>query len=98
MTMYKKTIRRETGLIEHICDHGVGHPAYASADWIARMLTDEDQGSLERAREGWMVHGCDGCCQSDEWQLASLQESVEIANSIIIQHKKLIKTMKEELL
>ena len=24
---WKKTIRRENGLIEHICKHGCGHPA-----------------------------------------------------------------------
>lgn len=89
---YIKTIRRETGLIEHICEHGIGHPAYASADWIARVYHKENsESSLEENRNAWLVHGCDGCCQYDEWEIQSLKESVEIANQIIIQHKEYIR-------
>ena len=73
-TPWTRTIRRETGLIEHICKHGVGHPAFGSVDWMKRT-TDQ---------ESWSVHGCDGCCHDDQWQLASLRESVEIANQIIV--------------
>lgn len=88
---YSKTIRRETGLIEHLCEHEIGHPAYASADWIARVNHKEaSEFSLEENRNAWLVHGCDGCCNSTEWQIQSLKESVEIANQIIIQHKKYI--------
>jgi len=42
-----------------------------------------------------MVHGCDGCCGSTEWQLASLRQSVTIANEIILEHKRLIETIRE---
>lgn len=47
-----RTIRRETGLIEHKCEHGVGHPNPAS---VLRMKFATRQSS-------WDIHGCDGCC------------------------------------
>lgn len=72
-----KTIRRETKLIEHICEHGIGHPAYGSVDWMYRTTKDST----------WDIHGCDGCCGDTEWQIYSLQESVRIANQIILDHK-----------
>jgi hypothetical protein len=42
---------RETGLIERICPHGVGHP-------------DPDSAAFLNANGGggYGVHGCDGCC------------------------------------
>lgn len=95
---YIKTIRRETGLIEHICKHEIGHPVYASADWIARFYHKEDsEFSLEETRDAWLVHGCDGCCNSAEWQLQSLKESVEIANQIIVDHKRALRETREKL-
>jgi len=81
-----KTIRRETGLIEHICEHGVGHPAIGSVDWMNKQ-TDQD---------GWGIHGCDGCCHDKDWQLASLRDSVVIANDLIIQHQEYIKRFEGE--
>lgn len=47
------TLTRVSGVVEHVCVHGVGHPDPASAD--------------ELADETWMVHGCDGCCQTADW-------------------------------
>ncbi len=75
-----KTIRRASGLVEAICKHGVGHPIYGSVDWM-RKVTDQDS---------WDIHGCDGCCGSDEWQISTLRTSVEIANQIILDHKQRI--------
>lgn len=72
-----RTIRRETGLVEHKCSHGVGHPAEASADW-----QDQIRG---HAPGTWMSHGCDGCCGSTEWQLADLREGVHRANELLIE-------------
>ena len=46
-----KTIRRETGLIEHICKHGIGHPDPDSLAWL------KNRGSKDGG-----IHGCDGCC------------------------------------
>ena len=40
---------RETGLLEDVCEHGVGHP---NRDF----LKQEGWPSV------WGVHGCDGCC------------------------------------
>ena len=53
-TMYKHPmLLRETGLIEHICEHGVGHPCPDSAAYYGRLYKQDD---------AYMVHGCDGCC------------------------------------
>lgn len=87
---WSRTIRRETGLIEHICEHGIGHPAVGSADWKAIMTKDN------REDNPWMVHGCDGCCSTPEWQIASLKDSVWAANEIIVSHHKLFAQMKKE--
>ena len=63
-----QTIRRETGLIEHVCEHGVGHPAIGSVIWMelngAQMMG---------------VHGCDGCCGKDEWRMADAMIGLETA-------------------
>lgn len=83
--MFVRTIRRETGLIEHICEHGVGHPAYGSADWLARTSGSQH---LKASRDSWLVHGCDGCCRDHEWQRRSLEKSVEISNKIIVDSRK----------
>lgn len=43
---------RETGLIERICPHGVGHP---DPDSVAYW-------NQQTGQSAWGVHGCDGCC------------------------------------
>lgn len=49
---------RETGLIERLCEHGVGHPDPDSAAWLDRQ---------HKHKPGtWSVHGCDGCCGEPE--------------------------------
>ena len=47
---------RETGLVERICKHGIGHPDPDSARWL-----NENDTVIGR-RGSWGVHGCDGCC------------------------------------
>lgn len=47
--MYKSL--RENGLIEIICDHGIGHPS--------KLLT--------HPKFYYGTHGCDGCCSKPEW-------------------------------
>lgn len=44
-------LMRETFLIERMCPHGIGHPDPDSVDFFERT-----------GRDGWGVHGCDGCC------------------------------------
>lgn len=42
-----QSLRPDTGVIERICEHGVGHPDPDSWSYL----------------ETWqLVHGCDGCC------------------------------------
>ena len=43
--------RRDKGIFEEYCEHGVGHP------------TPEDRRFLQETNQEWLgVHGCDGCC------------------------------------
>lgn len=81
-----QTIRRESGLIEHICEHGVGHPALGSVQFL------ELQGM-----EMMGVHGCCGCCHDPEWKLADAQEGLEIANKLLFNLIKEKKKFKEEI-
>lgn len=46
-----KQIIRETGLVEDVCKHGVGHPN------IEYLKEHDPDGS-----KAFGVHGCDGCC------------------------------------
>lgn len=39
-------VERESGVVEDVCKHGVGHPNKA---WL-------------KAHDGVAVHGCCGCC------------------------------------
>ena len=79
-TPWVSTVRRYTGLIEHICDHGVGHPAVASADYLA-IETQESRDDLYG--NSWMVHGCDGCCGTNAWKQADLINGLQKANEIL---------------
>ena len=60
MVKYKKPvwainqITRESGLIEDICMHGIGHP---NSEWLRK---NDPQGKL-----GFSIHGCDGCCSPE---------------------------------
>jgi hypothetical protein len=47
---------RASGLVERICEHGVGHPDPDSVEYFAGLLLP-DEGRW------WTVHGCDGCCR-----------------------------------
>lgn len=50
-------INLDTGLLERICEHGIGHP---DVDYLhAREESGEDITFMG-------VHSCDGCCQHTE--------------------------------
>lgn len=84
-----RTERRETGLIEHVCKCGVGHPAAGSITWLKL-----------HAVEGAGVHGCCGCCKSPEWVLADLRAGLLIANKLLMQEvqrtRKLAALLRDE--
>lgn len=69
------TIRRETGLVEHLCPHGVGHPNPGSVIWMAEVT----------GQESWGVHGCDGCCRDESFP--SLEDSLRHCHAIIRQQR-----------
>lgn len=52
MRHFPQHFRGDTGVMERICNHGIGHP-------------DPDGMHYWRARgDDWAgVHGCDGCCR-----------------------------------
>lgn len=52
---WARPLIRETGLLEDVCIHGVGHPNQA---WL-----DEHDPTGEKC---FGIHGCDGCCRSKE--------------------------------
>ena len=45
--------RADRGILERICEHGVGHPDHDSAEFLSSIGRDYEN-----------VHGCDGCCMS----------------------------------
>jgi len=49
----KMQLLRETGLVEDVCEHGVGHP---NQDWM------DDRKKSHTDQDYWGRHGCDGCC------------------------------------
>ena len=50
-------LRRASGLVEWVCQHGVGHPDNDSVDRMEK-----------RAPNGcWHIHGCDGCCRREDF-------------------------------
>ncbi|MGQ4893478.1 MAG: macro domain-containing protein [Candidatus Njordarchaeia archaeon] len=53
MRFWTKQIK-STGLIEWVCEHGVGHPDYESAERVANKYG--------HSKDVWLIHGCDGCC------------------------------------
>jgi hypothetical protein len=62
--------RRASGLIEDMCEHGCGHPSPGWLDYYLQLTGDKEMcGALD-------VHGCDGCCRSEEWQIASYRNSL----------------------
>lgn len=48
--------RHDRGIMERICDHGVGHPDPDGIAYIRSIL-----GGARAETEA--IHGCDGCCQ-----------------------------------
>lgn len=44
-----------SGIIEEVCEHGIGHPTKESAKKLAKKMG--------HSIKVWMTHGCDGCCK-----------------------------------
>lgn len=69
------------GLIEYVCECGVGHPVYASALWIAESVHGADHPDIDKMATAEMTHGCCGCCSRDDFpgdMVTSLKKSHEI--------------------
>jgi hypothetical protein len=81
------THRRETGLVELVCSHGVGHPARGSAIY-QNLARGHEPGT-------WETHGCDGCCVDLEWELADLEQGLLIANQLILRYQKRLRELED---
>jgi hypothetical protein len=46
--------RNDRGILERICQHGVGHPDHDSAKYLVSI-----------GQESQNIHNCDGCCQEE---------------------------------
>ena len=57
-------IKRENGLIEIACPHGIGHPSLK----LTKKLSDE--------KFYYGTHGCDGCCWSAGFALAEMSHDM----------------------
>jgi len=55
MSKEPRFITRASGIIERVCEHGVGHPI------------DHLDGP-EALPRSWGIHGCDGCCK--DWPVS----------------------------
>jgi len=80
------TQRRESGLIEHICSHGIGHPTPGSVLW------QEEAEGIEGPSH-WSVHGCDGCCADPTFP--GYKASLVIAHTIIRKQNIQLKELSE---
>jgi hypothetical protein len=58
MKDFEQIWRQDRGIMERVCEHGVGHPDPDGLKWLVR------NGSVAPD----FVHGCDGCCAgSYDW-------------------------------
>lgn len=82
-----KQIERQSGLIEDICEHGVGHPNDDYLDKHPNMV-----------KKGFGIHGCDGCCNKKTKDRLKASEkkmlkTLELASKVVI--KEDMKLLKE---
>lgn len=54
-----RQIKRASGLLEWLCEHGVGHPSMKQPKSFKKV-------------DDWSIHGCDGCC--NDKTLTKLEE------------------------
>lgn len=85
-----RTTRRETGLVEHVCEHGVGHPNHGSALWMAEVYQDEGD-SVEDGYAARLIHGCcgHGCCGREDFP-GTLFDSLRYAHKMIRELKAVL--------
>jgi len=92
-----RTIRRENNVLENICKHGVGHPAFGSADyWWLRRDKEADPDATDDDNP-LLIHGCCGCCHSKEWQLEDLLAGVKAGNRILLRTQRALLATNEAL-
>lgn len=89
------TIRRETGLVEHVCEHNVGHPNHGSALWLAEAYEIEGDDVFD-GYAARLIHGCDGCCAREDFP-GTLFESLRHAHNMIRERNTIISNQKRQI-
>lgn len=102
--------RRETGLLEHVCEHGVGHPNYASALWqaegvvlyehhlvVAELQAGDGAALVDEEMALQLCHGCCGCCKADDFPGRNHLDSLRHAHRLIREHKTFITYLRSKL-
>jgi hypothetical protein len=85
------------GLVEFVCEHGCGHPAYGSALFIAEAICakypDRD---VDKETSTQLVHGCCGCCSRDDFPGTPVA-SLKHAHTLIRGYLRRIDELEERL-
>lgn len=84
------------GLVEHFCEHGVGHPNPGSALWIAQQQRGSEplsRDDIASRFDAEMVHGCDGCCGDEGFP--TFRDSLMRSHEIIMALQESLKYLKE---
>lgn len=56
MITWKLVYREDIGLLERVCEHGIGHPDPDSVKFLIEQMGMD---------ESITVHGCDDCCSKE---------------------------------
>ena len=71
MRVFPQNFREDTGVMERLCTHGIGHP---DPDGFPYM---------EMTNNNWMkIHGCDGCCHPST-ESSAAESATALAQSIL---------------
>lgn len=65
--------RFDSGLMERICTHGIGHPDPDHMAHLQRLVSGRI--ATQEYVDAEAVHGCDGCCRGAYYDARSEQVS-----------------------
>lgn len=91
-----QTSRRETGLVEHLCAHGVGHPNHGSLLWLAEQRAGTAFTADDLSCDVYLAHGCDGCCSREDFP-GTLELALRHAHGIIRERNEQIADLEERI-
>ena len=57
-------VRRWSGVLEQLCEHGIGHTV--AIDRVGFYRGGSYETATDKEKAAWWSHGCDGCCKNME--------------------------------